>query len=327
MICIKNEDTNPYFYLAAEEYVLKNFSDNAFMLWRNAPSIIVGNHQNTLAEINTEYVKENNIDVVRRLSGGGAVFHDLGNLNFTFIKNIDKSKDKVDFSTFTKPIIDVLRNMDINANFEGRNDIVIDGKKISGNAQHTNGNRMIHHGTLLFSSVMTDLSNALKVNPLKFRDKAVKSVKSRVSNISDHMPEKIDVLTFRDRIMDYIVSTHEGAYLYEYTDEDREKINQLVKEKYGKWEWNFGSSPKYNFEKLIKTKGGNIEFHIDVNKGLINDIKIFGDFFNTLDTAEVEELLKNTPHEENKVRDKLNSIDFNKYFHAVNQEEFIAGMF
>jgi lipoate-protein ligase A len=327
MVCIKNEDTNPYFNLAAEEYVLKNFSDNAFMLWRNAPSIIVGNHQNTLAEINTEYVKENNIDVVRRLSGGGAVFHDLGNLNFTFIKNIDKSKDKVDFSTFTKPIIDVLRNMDINANFEGRNDIVIDGKKISGNAQHTNGNRMIHHGTLLFSSVMNDLSNALKVNPLKFKDKAVKSVKSRVSNINDHMPEKIDVLTFRDRIMDYIVSTHEGAYLYEYTDEDRKKINQLVEEKYGKWEWNFGSSPKYNFEKLIKTDGGNIEFHIDVNKGLINDIKIFGDFFNTLDTAEVEKLLKNTPHEENKVRNKLNSIDFNKYFHAVDREEFIAGMF
>src|SRR6056297_1030797 len=154
MICIKNEDTNPYFNLAAEEYVLKNFSDNVFMLWRNAPSIIVGNHQNTLAEINTEYVKENNIDVVRRLSGGGAVFHDLGNLNFTFIKNIDKSKDKVDFSTFTKPIIDVLQNMSINAKFEGRNDIVIDGKKISGNAQHSNGNRMLHHGTLLFSSVM-----------------------------------------------------------------------------------------------------------------------------------------------------------------------------
>jgi lipoate-protein ligase A len=327
MICIKNEDTNPYFNLAAEEYVLKNFTDNAFMLWRNAPSIIVGSHQNTLAEINTEYVKENNIDVVRRLSGGGAVFHDLGNLNFTFIKNINKSKDKVDFSTFTKPIIDVLRNMNINANFEGRNDIVIDGKKISGNAQHTNGNRMIHHGTLLFSSVMTDLSNALKVNPLKFKDKAVKSVKSRVSNISDHMPEKIDVLTFRDRIMNYIVSTHEGAYLYEYTDEDRKKINQLVEEKYGKWEWNFGSSPKYNFEKLIKTNGGNIEFHIDVNKGLINDIKIFGDFFNTLDTADVEELLKETPHEENKVREKLDNIDFNKYFHAVDREEFIAGMF
>ena len=327
MICIKNEDTNPYFNLAAEEYVLKNFSDNVFMLWRNAPSIIVGNHQNTLAEINTEYVKENNIDVVRRLSGGGAVFHDLGNLNFTFIKNIDKSNDKVDFSTFTKPIIDVLQNMNINAKFEGRNDIVIDGKKISGNAQHSNGNRMLHHGTLLFSSVMTDLSNALKVNPLKFRDKAVKSVKSRVSNISDHMPEKIDVLTFRDRIMDYILSDYEGAYLYEYTEEDRNKINRLVEERYGQWEWNFGSSPKYNFEKLVKTNGGNIEFHIQVEKGIIKHIKIFGDYFNTLDTSEVEQLLKGTHHEENKVKEKLKGVDFNKYFHAVDREEFIAGMF
>lgn len=327
MICIKNEDTSPYFNLAAEEYVLKNFSDNLFMLWRNAPSIIVGNHQNTLAEINVDYVKENDIDVVRRLSGGGAVFHDLGNLNFTFIKNIDKSKDKVDFSTYTKPIIDVLQNMGLKANFEGRNDIVIDGKKISGNAQAMNGNRMIHHGTLLFSSVMSDLSNALKVNPLKFKDKAVKSVKSRVSNISNHMEEEMDVLTFRDRIMEYIISTHEGAELYEYTEEDRNKINQLVEEKYGKWDWNFGTSPKYNFEKLIKTEGGNIEFHINVEKGIMEDVKIFGDFFNTLDTSDIEKLLTGVPHEENKIKQKLDEIPFDKYFHKVNKDEFIAGMF
>ncbi|SRR6056297_671792 len=327
MICIKNPDTNPYFNLAAEEYVLKNFSDNAFMLWRNRPSIIVGTHQNAIAEINVEYVKENNIDVVRRLSGGGAVFHDLGNLNFTFIKNIKRGKDKVDFSTYTKPIIDVLRNMGLNAGFQGRNDIVVDEKKVSGNAQHLNGNRMIHHGTLLFSSEMTDLSSALKVNPLKFKDKAVKSVRSRVTNISDHLKDKMDVLEFRDRIMEHIVSENEGAEIYEYTDEDRAAINRLVDEKYGKWDWNFGVSPEYNFEKLVKTDGGNIEFHINVEKGIMKDVRIFGDYFNSLPTKDVEELLRDTPHEHQKIREKLDNIYFGQYFHKVDRETFINGMF
>ncbi|MFO8236271.1 MAG: lipoate--protein ligase [Bacteroidales bacterium] len=327
MLCIKNSDTNPYFNLAAEEYALKNFSDEMFMLWRNKPSIIVGIHQNTLAEINFDYVKQNNIDVIRRLSGGGAVFHDLGNLNFTFIKNLNRNISKVDFSTFTKPIIDVLRSMGLDANFEGRNDIVIDGKKISGNAQHVGSNRMIHHGTLLFSSVMTDLSNALKINPLKFKDKAVKSAKSRVTNIEDHLQDKMDVLEFRDRIMDYIILANKDAELYEYTEEDRANIHQLVEEKYGTWDWNFGSSPKYNFEKLIKTSGGNIEFHINVDKGVMKDIKIYGDFFNTLNTKNVEELLKGTPHEEGKIKEKLDSIYFNKYFHKVKKKEFLSGFF
>ena len=327
MLCIKNPDTDPHFNLAAEEYVVKNFSDNCFMLWRNRPSIIVGNHQNTLAEINYEYVKENNIDVVRRLSGGGAVFHDLGNLNFTFIKNVDNNENKGDFSQYTRPIVEVLRNMGLNANFEGRNDIMIDGKKVSGNALNIQGNRVQHHGTLLFSSVMSDLSNALKANPLKFKDKAVKSVKSRVGNINEFLDEQMDVLAFRDRIMDYILNKYEDAELYEYTEEDRRKINQLKREKYDTWEWNFGSSPKYNFEKMVKTSGGNIEFHIDVQKGIMQDVKIYGDFFNTLDTEKVEELLKGTPHEHHQIKEKLDSIEFSKYFHSVEKEEFIEGMF
>ena len=327
MLCIKNPDTDPHFNLAAEEYVVKNFSDNLFMLWRNRPSIIVGNHQNTLAEINYAYVKENNIDVVRRLSGGGAVFHDLGNLNFTFIKNVDKKESKVDFSQYTQPIIDVLRSMGLNANFEGRNDIVIDSKKVSGNAQNIHGNRVQHHGTLLYSSVMSDLSNALKVNPLKFKDKAVKSVKSRVGNIKEFMEEDMDVLEFRERIMEHILDTHEDARLYEYSEEDRRKINRLKQEKYDTWEWNFGSSPKYNFEKMVKTNGGNIEFHIDVQNGIMQDVKIYGDFFNTLDTGDIEEMLKGVPHEHQQIKEKLNGIDVNKYFHSVDKEAFIAGMF
>lgn len=327
MLCIKNSDTNPYFNLAAEEYALKNFDDNIFMLWRNRPSIIVGIHQNTLAEINFDYVKQKNIDVVRRLSGGGAVFHDLGNLNFTFIKNLNRHNSKVDFSAFTKPIIEVLRSMGLNAKFEGRNDIVIDGRKISGNAQHVSNNRMIHHGTLLFSSKMADLSSALKTNPLKFQGKAVKSVKSRVTNIEEHLKDKMDVLEFRDRIMDYIILANKEAEMYEYTEEDRAKINQMVENKYGTWDWNFGSSPKYNFEKMVKTSGGNIEFHINVDKGIMKDIKIYGDYFNTLATRDVEELLKGTPHEEKKIKEKLDSIYFDKYFHKVKKKEFMGGMF
>ena len=327
MLCIKNPDTDPHFNLAAEEYVLKNFNDNCFMLWRNRPSIIVGSHQNTLAEINLEYVKKNNIDVVRRLSGGGAVFHDLGNLNFTFIKNVGPGENKVDFSQYTGPIIEVLRNMGLDARFEGRNDIMIDGKKISGNAQAVSGNRVQHHGTLLFSSVMSDLSNALKVNPLKFKDKAVKSVKSRVGNINEFLNDNMDVLTFRNRIMEHILATHEDARLYQYSEEDRKQINRLNEKKYDTWEWNFGSSPKYNLEKLIKTDGGNIEFHINVENGVMKDVRIFGDYFNTFDTKDIENLLKNTPHEEKQIKEKLNETDFDKYFHGVEKEEFIKGMF
>ncbi|PKP15313.1 MAG: lipoate--protein ligase, partial [Bacteroidetes bacterium HGW-Bacteroidetes-22] len=201
MLCIKDSNTDPYFNLAADEYVMKNFKEDCFMLWRNEPSIIVGKHQNTLAEINVDYVKENSIKVVRRITGGGAVFHDLGNLNFTFIRNSEEGA-QVDFRKFTQPIIDVLQKIGINAVFEGRNDLTIDGKKFSGNAEHVWKKRTLHHGTLLFSAVITDLSAALKVNPLKFNDKAVKSVRSRVTNISEHLKEKMDVLEFRDRIME-----------------------------------------------------------------------------------------------------------------------------
>jgi len=186
MLIINDLRTDPYFNLAAEEYALKNFKADCFMLWRNEPSIIVGKHQNTLAEINLDYVKKRNIKVGRRLSGGGAVFHDLGNLNFTFISTGAQENRLVDFRRFTMPILEVLQNLGIEAVFEGRNDLTIHGRKFSGNAEHVWKNRILHHGTLLFSSVLTDLSEALKVDPLKFRDKAVKSIRSRVTNISKH---------------------------------------------------------------------------------------------------------------------------------------------
>lgn len=326
MICIKNESIEPYYNMAAEEYLLKNFDVDSFMLWRNNNAIIVGKHQNTLAEINIDYVKEKQIKVVRRLSGGGAVFHDLGNLNFTFIQTGEEGK-LVDFQKYTKPIIDILKKLGVDAKFEGRNDITIEGKKFSGNAEHVFRNKILHHGTLLFTSNMKDISDALKVNPLKFKDKAVKSVRSRVTNISDHLKEQIDLDTFTDMIMQHIMEMYPEAKPYEFTDKDKVAIQELADKKYSTWEWTFGYQAKYDFNKLIKTPGGNIEFHMNVNDGNITSLKIFGDFFSSKDISDIEKLLVGVRHEEQKILEALKDIDISDYFNKVTKEEFISGMF
>lgn len=185
MLCIHHHSTDPYFNIATDEYIFKHINEDCFMLWRNDNAIIVGKHQNTLAEINLDYVKEKDIKVVRRLSGGGAVYHDLGNLNFTFTRTSD-NEDMVDFRRYTKPILEVLQGLGIDAKFEGRNDLTIEGKKFSGNAEHVFKNKVMHHGTLLFSSEIKDVSGALKVNPLKYQGRGTKSVPKRVTNISNH---------------------------------------------------------------------------------------------------------------------------------------------
>lgn len=326
MLCITHDKTDPFFNLASEEYVLRNFSDDCFMLWRNRPSIIVGKHQNTLSEINVDYVRKHQIPVVRRLSGGGAVFHDLGNLNFTFIVSGETGK-LVDFRKFTRPVLEVLQKLGINARFEGRNDLTIERKKFSGNAEHVFKNRVLHHGTLLFSSVISDLSDALRVNPLKFTDKAVKSVRSRVTNISEHLKTPIDVLAFRDMIMEHVMETNAGAVSYVFSPEDLEKIDSLVKTKYNTWEWNYGYSPDYGFKKSIRYNGGFIEFHLDVKKGFIHDIRIYGDFFNSRDIKEITDLLKGMPHDPEQIMGLLRDIPLEEYFHGIDPEEFIKGLF
>jgi lipoate-protein ligase A len=326
MLCIIRHETDPYFNLAAEEYVLKNLERDSFMLWRNEPAIIVGKHQNTLAEINQEYVKENMIKVVRRLSGGGAVFHDLGNLNFTFIAS-GENHQLVDFRKFTQPILEVLQKLEIEARFEGRNDLTIDGRKFSGNAEHVHKNRVLHHGTLLFSSQMADLSSALKVDPDKFQDKAVKSVRSRVTNISEHLKMPLTVLEFRDLVLKHVMESTPGAELYSFTQDDIAAIARLRDEKYITWDWNFGYSPKYNFRKTVKTNGGKLEVTLEVVNGTIEKARFFGDYFNKLDPVDIEQALTGTLHNETAIRKRLKDFEIPDYFLKISSEELITSLF
>jgi len=322
MLCIRSKTNHPAFNLATEEYLLKSKSEDCFYLYINNPSIIIGKHQNSLAEINVDYVKENHIDVIRRLSGGGAVFHDPGNLNFTFIKTKQKNTD-VDFIKYTQPILEVLNKIGIDAKFEGRNDLTIKGKKFSGNAKHVYQNKILQHGTLLFSSKLPDLSKALKVNPLKYKDKAVKSVRSRVTNISEHLTKPISLEAFENLIIQHVQSLYEDSEFYELNNEDIEAINLLVEKKYNTWDWNFGSSPQYNFQKGIKTTGGHIEMNLEVHKGVIINAKIFGDFFNTKEIIELENLLIGLAHEESAIKKQLQNIDINKYMSNVTLDELM----
>lgn len=324
MLLINNTSTNAYFNLAMEEYFLKNTTEDVFMLWRNESAIIVGKNQNTLSEINYEYVKENNIKVVRRQSGGGAVFHDLGNINFTFISCNDNSFS--DFKRFTMPIIECLEDLNIHAEFSGRNDLLIDNQKFSGNAQYNYKNKVMHHGTLLFSSQINDLSSALKVKPSKFEGKGVKSVKSRVTNISNHLKKSMTVLEFKDYLINFINNKDENNHFYELSDHDINEINKLVDEKYSTWHWNFGHSPKYSLNNEVKYPGGNIEFSLNVDKGIINEIKFFGDFFGKKDVSNIEDLLKNVMHNESSIKSTLNNIDINDYFLNCNIDILVDGI-
>ncbi|NCD42273.1 MAG: lipoate--protein ligase [Bacteroidia bacterium] len=326
MLTIKSPRNYPPFNIASEEFLIKNFNDDIFLLYINDPTIIVGKHQNTLAEINLEYIRENNIHVVRRLSGGGAVFHDHGNLNFCFIMT-HEGEQKVDFRKYTQPIIDVLRSLGVNAEFQGRNDLVIEGKKFSGNASHVYKNRVLHHGTILFDAHMDQLSKALKSDPLKFTDKAVKSIRSRVTNISDHLQTPITITQLEEMIIRHIRAIYPEAQGYQFSDKDIQQIELLVSHKFNTWDWNFGYSPQYGFSKSVKTEGGKIEIHLQVDQGVIEQIKIFGDFFASEPTEKVERILTGLRHDPYIIQRALETIRFNDYFNNVPMAEFIKAMF
>lgn len=324
MLFIDNKGINdPRINLAIEEYALKNLDINEtyLLFYINEPSIIIGKNQNSIEEINTEYVESNGIHVVRRLSGGGAVYHDLGNLNYSFITK-DDGDSFHNFRKFTEPVIAALKQMGINAELSGRNDILAEGRKISGNAQFSTKGRMFTHGTLLFNSEMDHIVSALRVKKDKIESKGIKSVRSRVANISEFLTEKISIEEFRSALLKFIFQGEEVTE-YVLTEEDWEKIHQLSKERYQNWDWNYGKSPKFNLQHSHRFPVGQIDVRLDVDKGVIENCKIYGDFFGVGDVSEIENKLKHVRYEKVELEAALNDIDTSYYFGNISKEEFI----
>lgn len=305
MFYIINQNVDPYFNIASEEYLLKNFSDDIFMLYRNEPSVIIGKHQNAFAEVNPLFVRQHNIPVVRRLSGGGAVFHDLGNVNFSFITN-GREGSLVDFKKFLTPILVALKVMGVPAEANKRNDLIIDGLKVSGNAEHVFKNRTLHHGTLLYASELSRLRGSLKVAPEQFSDRAVRSVRSQVTNIMDYMTIPLSVEDFMAAVQQSLLETYPHAAPYCFNDEDERKINQLITEKYSTWDWNFVYSPKCQIFKSGFIGATAVNCELTVEKGFITSLTIPAEANN--DTRETFQALVNVRYNPEDVAQHLASV-------------------
>ena len=329
MLYIENKSLDPHFNLALEEYVIRHLDlgQNVFMLWQNEPSVIIGRNQNTIEEINAKYIKENQINVVRRLSGGGAVYHDSGNLNFTFI--MQDQKDEVNnFRKFTDPVIKVLQSLGIPAEFSGRNDITIEGKKFSGNAQYACNNRLLHHGTILYNSDLSVVQNALNVRIDKIESKGIKSVRSRVTNVAPYLKESLSIDAFKDILVQSILETNDVSTMtYQLTEQDLEKIQEIMEKRYLTWEWNYGESPAFDMQKIRKYEGGLLDLRVQAHNGKITGLRIFGDFFGKYEVSELEQSLIHIQYTEEAVRNLLERVELQKYMHNITVEDFIDCLF
>lgn len=325
MLFIDNQKNyDPRINLAIEEYALKHLDINEtyLLFYINEPSIIIGKNQNTIEEINTKYVEDQQIHVVRRLSGGGAVYHDKGNLNFSFITK-DDGNSFHNFKKFTEPVVEALKKLGVNAELSGRNDLMAEGRKISGNAQFSTKGRMFSHGTLLFDSEIENVVSALKVKKDKIESKGIKSIRNRVANISEFLEQKVTVEEFREMLLRYIFDGEENITEYKLTEKDWGKIHQISKERYQSWDWNYGKSPKFNLQHSHRFPVGQIDVRLEVNKGKIDACTIYGDFFGVGDVQEVQGKLTGVRYEKASIEQAVEDIDIPHYFGNITKEEFV----
>ncbi|MHB1395141.1 MAG: lipoate--protein ligase [Clostridia bacterium] len=324
---IVNNNTNPYFNLALEEYCLKNLlhEEEFFILWQNEPSVIIGKNQNALEEVNFNFTNERNVKVARRISGGGAVYHDFGNLNFTFISKFEDI-GTIDFKKFVQPVVDALETIGVKAELTGRNDITVDGKKVSGNAQRICSKRLMHHGTLLFDVNVEDLVNALNVKMDKITSKGIKSVRSRVANIKEYIDRNISINEFKELLHLYLSDNNKSKEII-LSDIDINEIEKMKNTKFSTWEWNIGESPEFNIENEKRFNCGKIKFSASVLDGVIKSVKFHGDYLGVAPVDELENILAESRYEINEIRNKLEGVNLKKYFGDSSLDEILSVMF
>ena len=323
MIYIETGSTDVYYNFGLEYYFAteKQLDDTVFLFWRTTPTLMVGKYQNVLEEINKPYADAHGIRLVRRMSGGGTIYTDMGGWQFTFIQQ--KSADEIEFHQYIAPVIGALREMGVDASFNGRNDLTIGGRKFSGNAQYRLGESVVHHGSLLFDTDIEQMVASTTVDSYKIVSKSIKSVRDRVTNIAEHLPAPMDADTFKQAMVRSIMNGSTRSYCV--TAEDDVRIRQLAQEKFASWERIYGANPTFNIDRSGRFAGGKIQFKIDVRKGVIRSACVYGDFFSTLDAEAIGAALIGCRFERSAVLDALRAHGVDGAIYRISAEE-MAGV-
>ena len=323
---IKNPSTNPYYNMAFDEYCLESLpiDEPVFFLWQNRPAVIVGYNQEVNTEVNLDYLKEKGIDLVRRVTGGGAVYHDLGNLNYTIV---GRSEDlERDYPEYASIMMKALQALGVPATLSGRNDILVEGKKVSGFAKRVCKNRLMVHGTLMYNVDVDVLTHVLNPSTTKLQSKGIASVRSRVANLCDYLPELSDIQTFKNRLEE-ILSNHYADTEYPLSEADLGNIQRLADEKFNTWEWNYGHSPKATLVHSARLACGTVEIHLTLTENRIASCRFGGDFLGNLPASEVETALTGIPYEIDAIRKCLSKLEINRYFDRVSSNDLLEMMF
>lgn len=322
---IKNPNNDPYFNMAFDEYCLESLpiDEPVFYLWQNRPAVIIGFNQEVNTEVNLDYLRANGIELVRRVTGGGAVYHDLGNLNYTIVgrsENLER-----DYPEYAALLMKALQTLGVPATLSGRNDILVEGKKVSGFAKRVCKDRLMVHGTLMYQVDVDVLTHVLNPSPTKLQSKGVSSVRSRVANLREYLPQIADVRMFSQQL-EAILSNHYTDAEYRLSDTDLGHIRQLRDAKFAQWEWNYGRSPKATLTHSARLACGTVEVHLTLHENRITSCRFGGDFLGNLPASDVEKALQGIVYESASIHQCLTRMEIGQYFDGIEAADLIKLM-